>query len=337
MPPREPHVSIKAVRGPILAAATLSGRSPVELIAEVGLQPQLLGDADARIPHSTAVRVWDHFAAELKDDSFGLFAAQLLDAAPSDLVDYMLQHAVDLRDLWSRFGRYQSLFHDANDAVAEVRGSDVVFVQRFGKPLPQSRHLNEFIVANWLTRVRRALGRPLRPTAVRFRHPAPRDDARHLKVFDLPVTFDAAENALVVPAAVLDERLPAADPALRELLARQLDGKLREHDGEPAWLDSARAALRDAMLAGQPDIDTTARALAMSVRSLQRRLGAGGSSFRALLDDVRRELALAQMGRQTASVTDVAFLLGFSEVSAFSRAFRRWTGASPAQYRRATP
>ncbi|WP_338089162.1 helix-turn-helix transcriptional regulator [Nannocystis pusilla] len=80
--------------------------------------------------------------------------------------------------------------------------------------------------------------------------------------------------------------------------------------------------------------ESVARALGTSERTMQRRLRQAGTSFRDVVDDVRREAALAQLGRRDATVTDIAFMLGFSDLSAFSRAFRRWTGASPSEYRR---
>jgi AraC-like DNA-binding protein len=331
----EPLVCVKAVRAPFLAAATATGRSPMELAALAGIAPALLGEFAARVPHSTVVRVWDTFAALTGDPAFGVFTAQLLDGAPVSLVDYMLFHAEDVRDLWRRFARYQSLFHDANDVRDEARGDHVAFVHRFRGEPPTSRYFIEFILSMWVARLRRVLGQRLVPVAVSLRYPAPRDETRHLRHFGVPITFGAEQNELVFPRAVFDLRLPQADPSLREQLTRQLESELRQAGGEAAFLERARSSLRAQLLCGHIDVGATARSLATSERTLQRRLREVGTSFRQLLDEVRRDVALGQISRGDVAVSDVAFLLGFSELSTFSRAFRRWTGSSPAAWRRA--
>ncbi len=330
---KAPRVCVKALRAPLLAAAARSGRPLPELAASVGVAPALLGDATARVPHALAIQVWEAMAAATSDETFGLFAAQLVGGAPFDLVDLALAHAPDLDAMAVSFARYQTLFHDANDAYREERGDRVGFGHRFRGDIARSRHLTEFILGVWVVKGRRAVGQPYPIEEVHLRHPAPRDTAPYRRLFGVEPEFGADEDALVLTRATLGLPLVGADPLLARTLVPQLDHELRALGGTIVFVDDVREQIRTRLADGDAMIDEVARALAMSERTMQRRLRDAGTGFRAVLDEARREVALAQLGRGANTVTDVAFLLGFSDLSAFARAFRRWTGSNPARYR----
>jgi AraC-like DNA-binding protein len=166
---------------------------------------------------------------------------------------------------------------------------------------------------------------------VTFARPAPADPAPYQRAFGCPVRFAAPRNALEFAAGDLDEPLPAGNAELArgndEVLVRYL-----------ARLEDTRVAARvqRALLAALPDgaprKSAIARALGLSARSLQRRLAAEGTSFSALLADARISLARTYVAEARLSVTEIAFVLGFADLSTFSRAFKRWTGLAPRQY-----
>lgn len=340
MPPREPTVCVKALRGLVFAGTVATGKSLPEVASAIGVAPALLADMTLRVPHSVALRAWETMTRLSGDESFGLLAAQLLDGAPLDLVDYALTHSHDGRDLLDRFVRYQSLFHEANDVRHEPRGEHAyAVIHRFRGDLPSARALDEFILGTWVIRARRWMSAPIDPLDVSLPWPPPADDTRHRRVFGVRPRFNAPQKEVVWPAHARQARSSGSDPALRDVLASQVERELAARGATEAMLlDRARGVARTALLEGRGelDIDEVAKLLATSARTLQRRLREGGTSYRELVDDVRRELALEHVQRGDATVTDLAFLLGFSDLSAFSRAFRRWTGQSPAQYRGAT-
>jgi AraC-like DNA-binding protein len=331
----EPTVSTKALRAPIFAASVKTGEAPNLVAASVGIAVSLLNDLDERVPHSLVVRVWDELAARASDPDFGLFAASLLDAAPLDLVDFALSSAPDLRGLIEGFLRSQRLFHDANVSSFRVEKDHVVATLELGVEARRNRQLSEFVLGTWCCKFRRALGPRFGLAGVRMRDEAPRSIAPFQRVFgDVAYQFGAAEDALVLPAALLDAPLVGADGEAWSRLQGQLDAALAKRDPEPAFVSGARRRLRVELAQGRADAEALARALAVSTRSLQRRLAEQGTTFSSLLDEVRCDLALAQMNGDT-SMTEVAFLLGFSDLSSFSKAFRRWTGKSPSTYRQA--
>jgi AraC-like DNA-binding protein len=235
------------------------------------------------------------------------------------------------------FVRYQRLFHEGNESYRLERGDRVEMILQLRSDLVRSDHLIEFVLATWVIRLRRMTGRPISPLGVDLAHAAPgRDDADHRTFFGSDVRFERGRDALVFTRDVL--ALPVAGAnrdltaALEQSLAREL-AALGERGGD-GIAALARDRLREALLTGRCDVTTVSKALAMSERTLQRRLGECGTTFQALLDDVRRELALAQLERGAGTLTDLAFTLGYADLSAFSRAFRRWTGESPVEYRR---
>ena len=330
-----PTVSTKALRAPILAAAARSGRSPADLAALIGVLPTLVTDPDARVEHSVVASAWDTLADVSGEPHLGLFAVSLLDAAPVDLVDLALQHARDLRGLLDCFSRFQRLYHDANDCTQHIEGDQAVSVFSLRPEAARSRHLCEFVLGNWTRKARRILGDCFVLTEVRLRDSGAEPPALFRQIFGAaPVRFGAGVDALVYSASLLDAPVAGADEALRALLEKQLERTLASRAPDAAFLDVARHRLRVALTQGGIDAEQLARALAVSTRSLQRRLAELGTTFSDLLDEVRRDLALGHLEHPDVSVTEVAFLLGFSDLSSFSRAFRRWTGKSPAEHRR---
>jgi AraC-like DNA-binding protein len=331
----EPTVCVKALRAPFFIAAGRLGVPLPELCARLSVASTLLTDLSARVPHGLVVRVWDTLAEQCDDPGFGLSAVALLGSPQLDLVDHVLQRSPSVRALIQGFVRYQRLYHDANDTQVFEDGDAVVVRQRFAGPLPRSRHLVEFVLALWVARLRAMLG-PGRGVALRVYVSGPPavDPARYHAVYGPDVVLSAAMDAVALPRALLDEPLPGADPAASRTFEPLLDHELAQLSGS-AFPEVVRAQVTRLVREGSAEafnLDKVARRLGVSRRTLQRRLLEDGTSFREVVDAARREVALSELGRGTATVTDLAFLLGFSQHSAFSRAFRRWTGRSPVAY-----
>ncbi|MCW5807964.1 MAG: AraC family transcriptional regulator ligand-binding domain-containing protein [Deltaproteobacteria bacterium] len=330
----EPTVCVKAIRAAFFAAAARTGRPMPELAAEVGVDVAILGDTAARVPHTLVIRVWETFAARCADPAFGLTAAAIVGVPRIDSIDYVLQRSGTMRELIARFLRYQRLFHDANASTIVQLDDTCAMRHRFGGDLARSRHFTEFILAIWIGRMR-SLQLAGIVRAVTLCHAAPAARDAHARAYGDVVQFDAEHDGLVFGRAFLDAPLPESAPGLVQSLEAQLARELAELPGGTSFPDEVRAAIARLIREGEPcEIDACARALAMSARTLQRRLGKDGTTFRELVDLARRDIALQKIVQPSASVTDLAFLLGFSEASAFSRAFRRWTGKSPTEYLR---
>jgi AraC-like DNA-binding protein len=157
--------------------------------------------------------------------------------------------------------------------------------------------------------------------------------AEHSRVFRCPVRFGCAANELVVENDFIERLVPLADARLYRILKQHVERILAELPGDDDWLSAVRNAIAAAMLEGDPKRMRVARRLAISTRTLERRLNEHGVVYRQLVDDTRRVFAMEYLNDRNQSLTEIAFLLGYSEVSAFHRAFRRWTGSTPSEYR----
>jgi AraC-like DNA-binding protein len=330
----EPTVSAKALRMPLVAASVRTGLPPNQLANELEIPLELLVDIDARVPHTRIVRTWDSLVEKSGDPHLGLFAAELHDAAPIEIVDMALSLAPTLRELLATFERFQSLFHEANDFAHRIEGDASIGVHRFLPGVSRCRSLEEFILATWARKGRRVLGPTFVVTEVRLRDPAPKSVEPFRSHFgDARLCFSANEDALVMPTAQLDMPLAGASDSARRALEQHLEQSLATRND---LVGRAKKALSTLLANGKADAESLAQKLAMSTRSLQRKLADHGTSFTDLLDEARRELSMSHLSKPEVSVTEVAFILGFSDLSAFSRAFRRWTGKSPIEYRRAS-
>ena len=326
------------VRALVMGGMAL-GLTPRELGLEAGvpeevLAPDVLSDPDARVAASWVLRLWDYLPRRTGDESFGLWLAERLSGAPLTVAWWVILASRTLGDGLARAQRYQRLLHDAAQSeVIETPGGVIYRHQVGAPPFRASRHAIEFGFASLVQLARRATGQDLVPELTRLKHPAPSDLARHRRFFGPAIDFDADHDEIGFSREQLDRPLVTADDALREVVeahARALIARLPSDERT-----SARAAsvvcelLRD----GAPRAESVARRLGIPQRTLQRRLQAEGTSFAALVDGVRRELSERYLADPRVSTQEVAFLVGFSDVSAFHRAFVRWTGVTPARFR----
>jgi AraC-like DNA-binding protein len=139
---------------------------------------------------------------------------------------------------------------------------------------------------------------------------------------------------MVLEHDIADRQVPAADERLYPIITRYLEQVLREMPPEDTALASVRRAIVETMRDGEPTLEQVGRRLAVTPRTLQRRLRDCGVTFKAAVDDTRRRSAVSYLRDPKHTFTEIAYLLGYSEVSAFNRAFRRWTGSTPSRYRR---
>jgi AraC-like DNA-binding protein len=170
-----------------------------------------------------------------------------------------------------------------------------------------------------------------KPIEVRFEHRRPSELAPFHRFFQAPLRFDMNENALVFASSWLSRPLPAIEPELAQLLRNRLEALELQHRGE--FPEQVRSILRTALLADHGSADQIATLLSMHSRTLHRRLAASGTNFRALVDECRYEIARQMLDDTDADVCQIAAMLNYADTSAFARAFRRWSGTTPSDWR----
>jgi AraC-like DNA-binding protein len=327
--------SAQVVRGILLRAAAY-GHDASALAARFGLSERDLADPDARVPAPVAVAIWEQVPRIVGDGCFGLRLGELASSAGVlPIVGYVAQTSPTLGEGLAHALRYQRLVQTLNRVDLHVTNAHARLTVHLRAPhVERLRHAVDFALAFFVTFAGRLTGAPLAVRRAAFAHDAPADMAEHRRLFGESLRFGAPRTALDVDPAVLDRPVLSADVELRGVLERHANVLLARLPAGDSLSERTRAALAEGLSAGRSEVRALARQLRMSARTLQRRLQAEGTSFVALLDDVRRELALRYVDDRSLSLSEVAFLLGFADQTTFHRAFVRWTGTAPGAFRR---
>jgi AraC-like DNA-binding protein len=194
-----------------------------------------------------------------------------------------------------------------------------------------SEQIGEGAIAITCNVMRSLCGADWSPAEVMLAGRRPADVRPYRRFFRAPVRFDAEQNALVFPAAVLEQRLPQANPELQRLLLEEVQQLDREMGLD--FPTKVRRLLRAGLIVGRCSAERTAALLAMQRRTLSRRLGAEGTSFEALLAEIRYEAACQLLTDTAMPMRQIAEAIGYADVSVFTRAFRRWSGTTPTEWR----
>lgn len=321
----------------IIQVAAARGVHAQQLMAEADFDPAWLADAEARMPLAVEERLWNLAADLTGDPLFGLHAAAAIRPGAFDVLDYAVRTAPDLRAALQRLARYNRLVHDLASFEMIPAGDAVRIEHRFeGHGARPCRQAVEFTLASLVVVASQIGGEPVRALAVEFAHAAPGGIYAFRQVFGVVPRFDAPASCLVLSCEVLDRLVPAADPTLSRIVTSHAEQVLAAHvPVHEAIAAQVRRQLAEGMASGPMTLRQIAQRLHLSERSLQRRLDAEGTRFADLVDEVRRELALRYMADERLALGEVAYLLGFAEPSPFHRAFKRWTGTTPAAARRA--
>lgn len=311
-----------------------AGCDSVALFRAAGLDVALLADPEARYPLSGTTRLWQLAVAATGDSAFGLRVASQISPASAHAVGFALPTSATLKDAFQRIARYSRIVTDVGSMELRDHGDEfhVLISTPANAPRPADEAVDAFVSVQ--VRMSRALlDREVSPLRIELCRGVPRERYNFEQILRAPLYFCAAHNLIAFDQATANRPLDGANP----LLARNYDDVAQK---VLADLDQARVLrqVRDELIQrlpeGEPSQEDIATALNVSTRSLQRRLAENGSSYRELLDDTRRELALGWLRHRACTVTEVTCLLGFSGISSFTRAFRRWTGQSPSEYRR---
>lgn len=309
------------------------------LLAAAGIEPATLEDPDARLRVEQADAIWREAWIASGDPLLALRAAAATPFGAFRAIDYLGATAATVGEGLRRVADYFPLVDPRGRIrVGEERGGmALVFTSASGAPLPAPAE--EYTLGVIWARTRHLAAVEPRLAEVRFSFADPPDVAEHQRVFGIEPRFGAPAAGLVLPRAIWDAPTRLADPALFALLDRHARALVEGGAIAEDLPSRVRVAVAAELPGREPSVAAVARRLATSARTLQRRLGAEETSFARLVDEVRRERAETLLRAGDVSVAEVSWLVGFSEQSAFTRAFRRWTGTSPTEFRRraATP
>jgi AraC-like DNA-binding protein len=310
------------------------GIDPVPLLRDAGIDPSLIEKRFARFPFGRVADAWSRSVAICKDDDLGLESAKFYQATDFHGLVVVFLASSDLATALARFARYHTV---VNTALRMRLEHDAKRLELVGTPIKAEQHavraLESGRTAIVLSLCRTAVGESLNPAQVALTFSRPADDSALRAFFRAPIVYDAPEWRLVFRREDAETPFLASNRDLARSNDQVLDRAVRNLRQDDL-VSRVKLAVVDALPSGAPSEQAIAKSLSLSSRSLQRRLAAVRAKFTDLVSDVRRELATEYVTNGDISVTEITYMLGFSDVSSFSRAFKRWTGASPASWRR---
>jgi len=319
----------------VAKALDAGGHDSAAVFRSAGLDPTKLGNADARYPVEGMRKLWQLAAEVSGDPYFGLEAARFWHPTTLNALGYSWMASDSLRDALTRMSRYGRLVNSVAQMTLEEYEQEVAFA--ISAPQSSTMVSNEAIdaaLATMVTMCRVSYGDSFNPLRVITQRPELEDPARYYEFFRCPIEFSAEANVLYFSKDALEKHLPTANPRLAGVSDQVVAEYLARFDKGSTAI-RVRAKLIDLLSAGEFSQQEVANNLHMSLRTLQRKLAEEDTSYKEILKETRRELANQYLRQGYLSVSEVTYLLGFSEPSNFARAFKRWTGHTPSEFRAA--
>lgn len=326
----EPTVGAGFARG-LLELAVRKGARRQDLLDRSGIDPAHLADQDRRIPFSRYVALMR--AGQAHDPALGLHYGGEVNIADVSIVGLIGQASTTMKDALAQLNRYVPLVVETQNAGGGVRfqltqGSGGLWVVDTRTDPNAFPEITESAFAQLIATPRRRDFQRF-VTAVHVTHSDPGYRAEYERVFGAPVVFDSDRNALRIDPARLADRVEILPRYVFGVLSEHADALLAELETAKSFRGRVESLLMLDLHTGKVSLDAVAAKLGVSRPTLYRKLKAEDVTFEKLLDDLRHKLALHYLGGRKVSVNETAYLVGFSDPAAFSRAFKRWTGASP--------
>lgn len=296
--------------------------------------PLNLEDGEARCSEAFAAQLFERAAILMGDETLGLHAGESIRPGHYGVLGYVLMNCATLGETLDYLLRYQALVIELKGGFSILAEGDSIVLSCPPDEDWPMRQLAEFNLAACISFMRWVTGYEGSPTRIDFNYPAPSTLEGYGRMFSCELRFDQPCYQLAIPLAWLRMPLIRPDMTMRSAMLRLAEKQLLALPRGDDVLSCARSVIASSLSEGPVDLAGVASRLAIGTRTLQRELQANGSSFSGLIDEVRQELAKRYLSDSTLTVVDAAFLLGFSEQSAFQRAFKRWTGLTPGDFRR---
>ncbi|MGA9369653.1 MAG: AraC family transcriptional regulator [Steroidobacteraceae bacterium] len=295
-------------------------------LAHAGLDLKALDHPTLQCSLELSIQLWESALEATGDPAFGVKAGSYVNATTFHSVSGAIAASSTLMEAFERVHRYSFALSDAVEYEFVRRRKEYIFVIKPTTDVPDASV--DCLVATYVRMCRSLIGRDFAPIRIELSRSPPANLDDYAMILRSPMRFNASQTRLVLDAESIERRLDGANPAL----ARRQDQLALRYLRHADQADIP-VRVRDVLMQRLPYDESSERAVAtllnLSVRALRQKLGDSGKTYKDMLDDTRREWALAYLGKPHGSIDAAAYLLGYSSTAGFSRAFRRWTGLSP--------
>ena len=329
---------------PIVLAAAATGitdhidelRGDVDMIfGSAGIAPEMAGSPTLKLKLASFCNLFEEAARNTKDDNFGLWFGNRFQPRDLGLWGYA---AVSSPTLGSALENLVGLFshHQESTEMSYVRGSDGLMrleYQIVAPEIMERRQDAELSLGMFLNVFRECCGTRWAPEEVHFEHPQPVDWREHEQAFSAPVYFSQPTNALLFRDDILALPMPGSDLRLMAMMQMCLKQLSSQPHSMSSVIAQVRNTIRTKLPDGYPALDVVAGELRLTSSAIQRELASEGLAYKDVVEKTRHDMAMMYLRQRQLQLSEIAFLLGYSELSAFSRAVRRWTGEAPRKVR----
>jgi len=311
------------------------GGDPDSIFGNAGIEPDCVGNPTHNLSLNTYCGLFEQAAMQTRNDNFGLWFGQQFRPQDLGMLGYA---AVSSPTVGSALDNLVKLFHfHQQGSFMNLESADNGLLrleyQIHDGRIVRRRQDAELSLGMFANIFRESFGADWSAEEIHFEHPKPENWKQHERAFNAPVYFGQKTNAILFRASDLDGRMPHSDLRLLSIVQSCLKELGNARPEPDTFIHMVRNVTRSFLSDGYPPLEQIADQLHVSTTTLQRRLAAENVTYKDLVEDVRYELAFMYLDQRHLSLSEIAFLLGYSELSAFSRAFRRWTGLSPRAYR----
>ena len=308
------------------------GYVPAAVLSEIGFDLALFDDPDNVIPYALRSQLIQHCVSKTQCQHFGLLIGQHINPSAVGLVGFLMQQSPDVGTALNSLVRYAHLHvQGAVISLEEEAGSALLSYSIYQPNVEAREQIEDGAVAAVFNILRKLCGSSWAPKDVLFSHSKPTDIRPFQEFFEAPLIFNAERNGILFSSKWLKQPILGADPDLRTYLQKQVEQLENRYNDD--FVEQVRRVLHSSLLTQQANADQVAALFSMHPRTLHRRLQSYGTSFQELADEGRFEIAQQLLENSKMDLSQIAASLDYADASAFTRAFKRWSGTTPAQWR----
>jgi AraC-like DNA-binding protein len=313
----------------------LYGHDPAPVFKSVGISSNSLKISGERISLKAMNKIWDKADLLINDTCFGLRAAQFWHPSHLNALGYSWLASRTLREAMNRLERYWQVIGEG--AAISIRDEEVgVSIIYYDNPISAGGYARvDSIIACAMQMCRINYGENLDPVSIHLIRTEPQNTLEYKNFFNVDVNFDSTQNSITIPFSAIDKQLIGGNTNISRL-NDQIIIKYLATFAKRGITNQVKDTIFNCFASGEVSKERIALSLNMSVRTMQRKLKGFNTSFSLLLDETRKELAISYLREPENDLAEISFLLGFSQPSSFSRAFKRWTQKTPIEFRNNT-
>jgi AraC-like DNA-binding protein len=334
-PPTSFEVSVTVLRQMFLYLDSLDVDTDA-FLRSLNVDPVIVKSPDGYIPVETYLLIQDEAAHYTGDPYFGLHMGEYAEAGSWSILGYLMMNCKTLGDAFEKSTRYSRIIGNLIEGHASIHLNKIKVKLATPPHAPKmSRHCFEATLSSSVRMMRSLTGVEISPLEVNFTYPMPESSAEYERIFRCPVSFEQKDNSFVIDFSILQTPILYANPGLLDYFENYAQEFMAEIDRNNKHTRAVTKIMLSRMDDEKLSIDKVAREMAVSKRTLQNQLKAEGIVFSDLRLDIRKRLAKKYL-RENYSVEDITYLLGYSEPSVFRKAFKKWSGVTPRQFRENT-